>query len=119
MEDQQILLPGGIYNAPSVESAVQMGQRLLQELLADKGLELYMELLPEQILVRNQWNTPSAIDGELVTKEAVEELFGKYFENQVNRLELVWGQRSLLFLNQKRQYACLYFDHRSRTGMRW
>ena len=115
MEDQQILLPGGIYNAPSVESAVQMGQRLLQELLADKGLELYMELLPEQILVRNQWNTPSAIDGELVTKEAVEELFGKYFENQVNRLELVWGQRSLLFLNQKRQYACLYFDHQKQN----
>jgi len=114
-EDQQIPLPGGTYNVPSVESAVRMGQRLLQELGADKALELYMELLPERILVRNQWNSPSAIDGEQVTEEAVKELFEKYFRDEANRLELVWGRRSLLFLKQKQQYACFYFDHQDQS----
>lgn len=115
MEDQKIPLPGGRYYAPSVESAVQMGQRLLRELGADKALELYMELLPERISLRNQWNSPSALDGEQVTEETVKGVVEKYFEDKVNRLELVWEQRSLLFIKQKQQYACLYFDHRNQS----
>ena len=38
--DQKQILPNGNYSAPTLESAVQMGQRLLQELCMDRGLKL-------------------------------------------------------------------------------
>lgn len=115
LENQQILLPGGMYNAPSVESAVQMGQRMLQELGADRALELYMELLPERISVKGPWSLTVDLEGEQVTEEAVKEQFERYFGEQTNRLELIWGQRSLLFVREKRQYACFYFDHQNQN----
>lgn len=114
-EDQQLLLPGGTYNAPSVEIAVQMGQRVLRELGEDGALAIYMEALPERIMVKNQWNALTTIDGEQVTEEAVKELFEKYFEDKVNRLEMIWEKRSLLFLKERKQYACFYFDHENQN----
>lgn len=109
--DQKQILPNGTYNAPTLESAVQMGQRLLRELSADKSLKLYMELLPKQMLVRGMWNLCFDLSGEQVTEEKAEEMFDKYFQDEINRLELVWEKRSLLFIKNGRQYACFYFDH--------
>ena len=114
-EEQQLFLPGATYNAPSVESAVQMGQRILRELGEDRALSLYMETLPERIMFQNQWNVPTTIDEGQVTQEIVKELFEKYFADKANRLELIWEQRSLLFLKEKKQYACFYFDHNNQS----
>lgn len=113
---QNVPLPNGVYSAPSVELAAQLGDRLLRELVSDQAQELYIELLPERIVLRNQWNSPSALAGEQVTEAVVRELFEKYFADKLNRLELVWGQRSLLFLKEGTQYVCFYFDH---SGQSW
>ena len=113
--DQKQILPNGNYSAPTLESAVLMGQRLLRELSMDRSLKLYLELLPEQMLVRGKWNMLFALSGEQVTQEKAEEMFDKYFQDEISRLELVWGNRSLLFIRNGRQYACFYFDHQDQS----
>lgn len=72
-----------------------------------------MELLPEQLLVKNKLNSSSVLSGEQLTKESVEEMFDNYFQDRINRLELVWEKRSLLFIKNGQQYGCFYFDHQN------
>lgn len=105
-------LPNGVYIVSTTEMAVSMGQKLLQELTADQDqvLELYIQLLPDRVMIRNKWNTPSTLPEGQITTEALKELFEKYFRGEVNRLELAWSGHSLLFFKEQQWYACLCFD---------
>ena len=66
------------------------------------------------------WSSPTQLLGEAVTSEALEELFSRFEDNQLNRLELSWNiappageeldydaRRSLVLLKDARKYACL------------
>lgn len=106
----QRTLPNGQYQATDMDSAVRMAERLLWELTTSFSVTASVSRMPEQIWVRNQWNQPRVLEKEQVTREALQEFLETYFNGKLNRLELFWPFGSLVFLNQKGRYACLYFD---------
>lgn len=106
-------LSNGVYGSmPTAEEAVSMGQKLLRELTVDQdqALELHIQPLPDRVMIRNKWNTPSALPEGQITTEALKELFEKYFRGEIKRLELAWSSHSLLFFKEWQWYACLCFD---------
>ncbi|MBO5033139.1 MAG: hypothetical protein J6D08_14910 [Lachnospiraceae bacterium] len=104
------ILPNGQYQTIDMDTSISMAERLLEELTTSYSITASISLMPHQIFVRNHWNQPSSLEGEQVTKEGLQELLEKYFEGNLNRLELSWQKRALVFINHKGQYACLYFD---------
>ena len=100
-------------NVPDVETAIKMGRRLLREMTTEWDVDVHLELLPEQILVRDKWNIASALAGEEVTEEAIHKYLKEYFKGKIRRLELDFGGRALVFLKdgEMKRYACLYFEH--------
>lgn len=103
-------LPNGQFHASDMGTAVSMAERLLQEMTSAYSVKACVSLMPGKLFVRNQWNQPSVLTEEQVTEEALQELLEKYFDGKLNRLELSWETRALIFLNQKGRCACLYFD---------
>lgn len=104
------LLHNGQYQAGDIDTAISMAERLLDELTTPYSITASLTLMPDQIFVRNHWNQPSSLEGGQITTEGIQELLEKYFEGNLNRLELSWQKRALIFINDKGQYACLYFD---------
>lgn len=110
-------LPGGNYTAQDLDQAVRMGERLLDELTREEeGVSLSMELLPVQVLVRIPSHPEKVLSGEEVTEELIQELLEAHFEQHLQRLELLYGGHSLLFIKEGgalARYGCFYFNHDS------
>lgn len=104
-------LDNGCLQAPDMEAALRMGERFLNGLVMDRPADIGMELLPEQVLVKDQWNASRALTGGEVSEKAVNELLSRFSEGKLNRVELAWGGGSLLFIKSGQQYACFYFRH--------
>ena len=109
--DEKQYLPNGSRIAPDMETALQMGQRFLKELVMDCPANVRMELLPVSVLVNNQWNPSETLTGTEVSEEAIDRILSRFSEGKVSRVELAWGRGSLLFIKNGRQYACFYFEH--------
>lgn len=107
----KIQLPKGQRNAGQVEAGIQMGRRLLDELINPCSVAAEPAELPDSILIRDKWNRSNVLDAEQVTSEKLKEQLELYFAEKSNRLELTWKTRALIFLNNRGQYACFYFDH--------
>ncbi len=109
----KILLPGGTYQTPDMETAIATGQRLIQELVTDSFQQVVIELLPDQVLVKDRWGSPSALHKKQITEKNILTLLDHYFAGELKRLELAWTGRSLVFIQDDKRYGCFYFDHRS------
>lgn len=111
LNGEKHMLLNGAFHVPDREAAFAMGKRLLAEQITAVIVTAKTPRLPDRLLVKNQWNQPGSMEGEQVTDAALQELLEQYLSGTVNRLELAWGERSLVFINQKGRYACLYFDN--------
>ena len=107
-------------NLPDAETAMKVGRRLLREQTAEWDVGVHLELLPEQILLKNKWNTAYVLAGEDVTEEAIHQYLREYFQGKLRRLELDFGGRALVFLKdgELKRYACFYFEHLKRRWFR-
>lgn len=83
----------------------------LREPANDRPEKTEMELLPVSVLIKNLWNVPGELNEDAITEERVREVLNRYFDGELNRVELAWGGRSLLFLKDGEKYACFFFDH--------
>lgn len=107
------ILPNGIYFAPTVKQAVPLGRKLLLELTETQALEFSIPLMPHQVMFRNKWGAPTTLTEEQITAGTLKELFEKYFNEELNRLELMWGSHSLVLIKDGLWYACFCFDHQA------
>ncbi len=106
-------VPNGIYRVGDMDMAVRMGTRLLDELTRQKDAGVYLKQLPVTVLVRIPYQPEKVYREEQVTEALVQELLREYLDEKINRLELVFGGHSLLFLGdgKRHQYACFCFLH--------
>lgn len=109
---QKVTLPNGIYSVQDLDMAVRMGTRLLGELVREPVLDVFMEILPSQILLKIPYHPEKALSGDQITEENIRLLLLEYFDGKIDRMELDYGGHSLLFLRTKQGYGCFWFDHR-------
>lgn len=110
---EKFLVSGGTYREADTQAAIAKGLKLLQDLNTDVLAQVQIAVLPDQILVKDRWGTPSALHQKQVTRKNIFILLDQYFEGELKRLELAWTGRSLVFIRDDKQYGCFYFDHRS------
>lgn len=103
-------VPNGQYQASDRDTAVSMAERLLEELVTPYSVKASIEILPEQISFQNRWRQANVLTEEQVTEEALQELLEKFFDGGSRRLELSVKAGDLVFLNDGKQFACIYFD---------
>ncbi len=102
---------------PDLDTAIKMGRRLLQEMTIERDMIRWdvmvpLEVLPKRLLLRDKWNIASELEGEDVTEEVIHKYLEEYFKGKLNRLELDFDRRSLVFLKdgELKRYACFYFE---------
>lgn len=112
------VLPGGTYTVHSLDTAVRMGTRLLDELTREYDTELYIPLLPDKLLIKIPCHPEKVLADGDVTEDVIQSLLTEYFNGRISRMELAYGGHSLLFLRQEKEqkavYGCFWFDHRKK-----
>lgn len=124
-ETERSYLPHGRYDhIDNAMLAVTLAKRLLTDLLSPSGINpLLMEQLPEYVYATPQHAPVRCFTGDEITGESIRTLLEEFSKGDFVRLELSWDmqadpaepmayppRRSLVFLEDKGLYACLYFD---------
>lgn len=104
-------LENGRHPAADLETALQTGERFLQDVVMDRTADTGMEVLPEQVLVKNQYHVSQTLTGSEVTEKEIYRILSRFFEGMLDRVELAWSGGSLLFIKSGQNYACFYFRH--------
>lgn len=95
----------------NIGAAIDRGKRLLAEYTESFTLDkLTVERLPDFVFVKVRDEASKTYEELDVTFAIIQELFGLYAQNKVERLELSWGYRSLVLIKAK-SFGCFCFDH--------
>ncbi len=119
-ENGEQLLPTGQYQAQDMEMASVIARRIFGELRGAETSDAFPlpERMPTRLLLKNQWGSPSVIEGSQLTEEILLENLKQFFAGKRVRVELDWnGAGSLVFRKEGRleRYLCMYFDHQAHS----